>query len=226
MDPGKVLVPSNFNANDQAYEPAHPNRDGIFTTIGGPKKRTGSLKTLWKRGYRTVRWESEDPNSDELRYSLYFRREIDEDGWLMVGRDLEDKRFSFDSTVLPDGRYRLKVVATDAEDNAAGEELTASKTSDVVTIDHTPPQVDRVIDDGATGSDLAVEASDALSRLREAVYSFDATEWREATAADGLVDGRSEVFSIPRQPGAHLLLLRLTDAAFNLTTYDLSEHLQ
>ena len=33
LDPGQILVPANFNPADQAYEPAGPNRDGIFTTL-------------------------------------------------------------------------------------------------------------------------------------------------------------------------------------------------
>jgi hypothetical protein len=76
MDPGQILVAFNFNPGGQAYEPAHPNREGIFTTLeesdeGGDDR----LKTLWKRGYRTLRWKAEDPNHDELVYTLTFRRE-------------------------------------------------------------------------------------------------------------------------------------------------------
>src|SRR5262245_40242063 len=32
LDPGQILVPSNFNPTNQVYEPAHPNREGIFTS--------------------------------------------------------------------------------------------------------------------------------------------------------------------------------------------------
>ncbi|HXT21954.1 MAG TPA: hypothetical protein VN923_14480, partial [Thermoanaerobaculia bacterium] len=76
MDPGQILVTFNFNPGGQSYEPAHPNRDGIFTTLeesseGGDDR----LKTLWKQGYRTLRWKAEDPNSDGLTYSLSFRPE-------------------------------------------------------------------------------------------------------------------------------------------------------
>ncbi|HXT52746.1 MAG TPA: hypothetical protein VN811_17025, partial [Thermoanaerobaculia bacterium] len=76
MDPGQILVAFNFNPGGQSYEPAHPNRDGIFTTLeessdGGDDR----LKTLWKQGYRTLRWKAEDPNSDGLTYSLSFRPE-------------------------------------------------------------------------------------------------------------------------------------------------------
>lgn len=76
MDPGQILVAFNFNPGGQSYEPAHPNREGIFTTLaesneGGDDR----LKTLWKQGYRTLRWKADDPNNDGITYSLSFRPE-------------------------------------------------------------------------------------------------------------------------------------------------------
>jgi hypothetical protein len=64
------------------------------------------------------------------------------------------------------------------------------------------------------------------------VYSVDATEWKPVEAADGLLDGRTETLWIvppsspesgeQKEPGG-LLLLRVTDAAFNVTTFNLSQ---
>lgn len=231
LDPGQVLVPSSFNANNQVYEPAHPNRDGIFTTIGSQSSRESkNLKTLWKQGYRTLRWKATDPNDDELRYEVSFRKESEEDTWFVMSENLKEQRYSFDSTVLPDGRYRLRIVASDKLGNVDGEHLTSSKISELVVIDHSGPTVDSVQadigSDGRRRTVLSVTTSDTLSRLREAVYSLDAKEWQEAAADDGLIDGRREVFSIDVEEGARLLLLRLTDASFNVTTYDLSQYLE
>ena len=76
MDPGQILVAFNFNPGGQSYEPAHPNREGIFTTLEeGNEGGDDRLKTLWKQGYRTLRWKADDPNSDDLVYTLSFRRE-------------------------------------------------------------------------------------------------------------------------------------------------------
>ena len=83
-----------------------------------------------------------------------------------------------------------------------------------------------------SGAGLRVRVKDAASPIREAVYSLDATEWKPVLAADGLLDGRSETLSIApssgetsgaaKNPGG-LLLLRVTDAAFNVTTFNLSQ---
>ena len=51
LDPGQILVPANFNPGDQVYEPAHPNSDGIFTTLEPAASADDErLKTLWKKG--------------------------------------------------------------------------------------------------------------------------------------------------------------------------------
>ena len=123
--------------------------------------------------------------------------------------------------MLPDGRYRFRLEASDHKGNADGEELVATRISDQVVIDHSPPELGRVESSGS----LSASATDRLSPLREAVYSVDAKEWRPAAAADGLIDSRSETFVLEIDEDARLLLLRLTDAHFNVITHDLTSYL-
>ena len=230
---GTILVPTNFNPSNQAYEPAHPNRDRIFTVVGDPAQtQKGSTKTLWKLGYRTLRWEAEDPNEDRLRYRLSFAREAalaaaGEDGdseglWLEVADDLKATFLSFDATVLPDGVYRFRVEASDRLDNAAGEALEAERVSAAAVVDHSPA---RLVSATRDGDRVTAVVEDAWSPLREAVVSSDAGEWRSVPVEDGLLDSQRETLSIAAPAGARLLLLRLTDAAHNVTTIDLSGQL-
>jgi hypothetical protein len=231
---GTILVPTNFNPSNQAYEPAHPNRDRIFTTVGDPAQaQKGSTKSLWKLGYRTLRWEAEDPNKDRLRYRLSFAREAalaaagtgagDADAlWMEVADDLKATFFSFDATVLPDGVYRFRVRATDKLDNVPGEALEAERVSAAVVVDHSPA---RLVQASRDGSRVTAVIEDAWSPLREAVVSVDAGEWRAARVEDGLLDSQRETLSIDAAGDARLLLLRLTDAAHNVTTIDLTGQL-
>jgi len=223
LEAGQILVPANFNPGNQVYEPAHPARDGIFTTLGaGDPGSDARTKTLWKKGYRTLRWESSDPNGDKLRYRLEFRRAGSEDApWLPVAEDLSETYLSFDSTVVPDGLYRFRLIASDAPGND-GDALEATQVSEPILIDHTPPTLEGMRRDGDR---LRVTVRDGASPLSEAVLSFDAKEWETAVSEDGLTDGRREVLVIPLPEAARLLLLRLTDAAFNSTTIDLSSEL-
>ena len=72
-----------------------------------------------------------------------------------------------------------------------------------------------------SGSQYRVVVSDALNPLRAAEVSLDAQEWRSLRPEDGILDGKRETLQIDAPTDAALVLLRLTDAAFNVVTYDL-----
>jgi hypothetical protein len=225
LAPGEVLVPGNFNPGNQAFEPNHPNRDGIFTTLGKGDD-SDRTKTLWKLGYRTLQWKAEDPNGDQLEYALAVRPAgaTEDVPWLEIADQVEDSHLSFDSTVLPDGLYRFKLSASDRKSNpasgesAASKEAVAERVSDAVAVDHRPPAVSSVVRRGAV---LEVEVTDALSPLRQAQVSVDAGGWVDVAAVDGLVDSRVERLRVEAPEDARVVLLRLGDAAFNATTIDL-----
>jgi hypothetical protein len=223
LEPGQILVPSNFNPQNQVFEPAYPNREGIFTTLAETKENRG-LKPLWKRGFRTLRWTARDPNDDELTFSIDVRRESAPDGWLEMKDELEEERYSFDATVLPDGLYRFRVTVSDSRGNDGATGATATRTSEAVVIDHSPPTIANVA--GGDGGRLRVEIEDSWNIVHEAVTSVDAAPWENAKVDDGLLDSRRETLLLEAAKGAQLLLLRLTDAAYNVMTYDLSPHLE
>ena len=232
LEPGQILVPANFNPSNQVYEPASPNREGIFTSLGGPADEDGGrTKPLWRKGFRTLRWAASDPNEDQLVYDLAFRPSgdgsdsasaADDASWLTVAEELKEDWYSFDATVLPDGIYRFRVRATDRLANEPETAQVAERISDPVVIDHAPPQLGNVKREQA--GRVRVEVRDTASPLREAVYSVDAKEWKPVVAADGLLDGRSEALLIQPEAGEgdKLLLLRVTDAAFNVVTFNLT----
>ena len=137
-------------------------------------------------------------------------------------KDLKEDHYSFDAMALPDGVYRFRLRASDRPSNDPAAALVAERVSEPVVIDHTPPELVKV--ERADGKPLRVTVRDALSPLREAVASVNAQDWKPVPAADGLVDGRTEVLLVdpPAHPG-DLLLLRVTDAAHNVVTFDLSD---
>jgi len=174
------------------------------------------LKTLWKKGYRTLRWQASDPNEDTLHYQLEVRSE-DSATWLPMISEQTETFYSFDATALPDGTYRFRLRvrdrAADEVDVASAERL-----STPVVIDHSPP---RLVSVERRGDDLEAVLEDALSPLRDVVYSVDVAEWRSVTSADGVLDGRRETVRLPASDGAQMLILRATDAGFNVITFDL-----
>jgi hypothetical protein len=219
LEAGQVLVPANFNPANQVFEPVAPNREGIFTSLAPERERDNQrLKPLWKRGYRTIQWEAEDPNGDLLTHRIDFRPEGDTSDWFRIVDELEDTYFSFDATVLPDGVYRFRVSSSDKAGNGNGAALETVRTTGPITVDHTAPVLGTVDRDGDT---VRVEVRDDLNALRRAEYSTDGRQWVSAVPTDGLLDGRRETFSIEIDSGARLVLFRVMDSFFNLTTFDL-----
>jgi hypothetical protein len=219
LSAGEVLVPANFNPASQIFEPVSPNREGIFTSLAPERERDNQrLKSLWKRGFRTLKWESDDPNEDDLTYRLDFRPEDAVESWFSIVDSLTDKYLSFDSTVLPDGIYRFRVTASDEVDNGNGRALEGERISGPVAVDHTPPVLGNVVRQGQV---MRVEVSDAMNALRQADYSLDGESWISAEPVDGLLDGRRETFEIDSGLEAELVLFRVMDSFFNLTTFDL-----
>lgn len=232
LDPGQILVPANFNPSNQVFEPASPNREGIFTTLApaSAEEGGGRTKPLWKKGFQTLRWSASDPNSDSLLYTLSFRP-VGPDGsargdWLQVAEDLREDYYGFDATALPDGVYRFRLTASDRASNEPEATLVSERVSDPVVIDHTPPTLVKTEEDRAKGTNgarmLRVTVRDASSPLREAVYSVNAGEWKPVRPADGLIDGRTETLLIEAGEPGSLVLLRVTDAAHNVTTFNLT----
>ncbi len=224
LDPGQILVPQNFNPTSQTFEPWNPNREGIFTTLRSESSSSdGRLKNLWKKGYRTLRWTAKDANEDDLLYRLEFRHDGNGDGgngsdWLQVANKLDKEYYSFDATVLPDGVYRFRLTASDRPGHSNGDALSDDRLSEPVVVDNSPPVLESV---QRRGDILEAKVRDALSPLRDAAFSADAGEWQPAEPSDGLLDGRRETLRIEAPENARMLLLRLTDAHFNVVTLDL-----
>ncbi len=223
LSPGEVIAPPG-GAGSTTFEPSRPDRNGIFTPLkASSPSRERKGKTLWKRGYRTLSWEAEDPNKDDLRYRLFFRRDEDGASWLLMEDDLEASYWSFDATALPDGVYRFKLEVADRAAKDLEPALSAEQVSEPVIVDHTPPTLGKVSTDTGT---FTVQVLDAANPLIEALYSMDAEAWLPAPAADGLLDGVRETVLLPiRSLTPEMVLLRVTDAAHNVVTFDLSRHL-
>ena len=87
-----------------------------------------------------MRWLAHDDNGDDLSFSVYYRGD-GEQNWQLLKDKITDRYLSFDGGLLPDGPYRLKVVASDAPSHNPGEALTGERVSDRFLIDTTPPVV-------------------------------------------------------------------------------------
>ncbi len=213
LEPTEILARS-VSGGSNVFETAAPDEKGIFTSLEESKSE-GSPRKLFRKGYRTIQWKANDPDSDPMAYDVEFRP-ASGSKWLVLRKDVRDSSYSFDSTSLPDGDYVFRVTASDAESNP-GDAKTTSRESSPLRLDNTPPAIRPV---SRAPDVLEVEVTDAGSPLAEAEYSVDARKWTRVEARDGLTDSpvESYVIRLPRDAGGGYLLVRVTDSSRNVAT--------
>ena len=140
----------------------------------------------------SVRWSAHDDNDDQMVYSVYYRGD-GQTRWLLLKDNLTDKFYSFDASLLPDGGYTIKVVASDAPSHSPGEALTAERESARFEVDTTPPQIESLVA-SPEGAHLHVtfRAVDSFSPIKRAEYSVDAGEWQYVEPVGQISDSKTE----------------------------------
>jgi hypothetical protein len=174
---------------------------------------------MWARGLRTVLWRGSDPNGD----ALHFRVEACLEGgtrWFKIAADLDAPGLTWDTNPIPDGRYRVRVIASDEDANPLGEGRTSEAMSAPFSIDNTPPELTDLSARGERGAasfeGRAADASSTISRIEVAV---DDGDWRLVTPDGGMADRPALAFHgrLPElSTGDHTLSVRAVDAAGNL----------
>ena len=139
-----------------------------------------------------VKWSVHDDNDDQMIYSVYYRGDGDA-RWLLLKDNLTDKFYSFDASLLPDGVYTIKVVASDAPSHSPGQALIAEKESPRFEVDTTPPRIENL---AASVEDdkihVIFRATDSFSNIKRADYSVDAGEWQFVEPVGQLSDSKTE----------------------------------
>ena len=166
-----------------------------------------------------ISWEATDDNGDRLLFDLALRP-AGGDTWITLADDLTETSYEWQTQRVPDGRYHLRVTATDRLDNPGDMALTAGRLVDPVTIDNTPPDAEDV--------ELSVEgdrvslggvAVDELSPIWGVAYRVDDDERYSPILADDLIyDSTTEAWSTiisDLAPGGHTVTVRLLDTRGN-----------
>src|SRR5262249_3120493 len=118
--------------------------DAVSGILGSPPPVSQSLPTpVRDRGSVAVHWSARDENEDNLIYSLYYRGDAERD-WKLLKSGISDKFYSFDSGLLPDGGYQVKVAASDAPSHTPDEALSDEKESQRFDVDNTPPRIENL----------------------------------------------------------------------------------
>ena len=184
-----------------------------------------------------VRWNAHDDNDDALIYSLYHRGD-GETRWKLLKDKINDKFYSFDRDLLPDGGYTMKVVASDSLSNPAGEALTDDKQSARFELDSTPPVIEGLSATVSAGKiHVTFRAADTFSPIAHAEYSVDAGDWQVLEPVGRISDSKSESYDFtavvrppdnaasaapmgadPENPAEHIVVVRVYDRYDNVAS--------
>ncbi len=170
-----------------------------------------------------VKWAAHDDNDDQLVYSVYYRGD-GESRWLLLKDNITDKAYSFDASLLPDGGYIVKVVASDAPSHSPGEALTASRESRRFEVDTTPPRIENLTASNDGGQiHVHFRAEDGFSPIKRAEYSVDAGEWKYVEPVGQLSDSKTEDYDFkvalesPKNAASeHVVVVRVYDKYDNM----------
>ena len=184
----------------------------------------GGAPTLGRRDYQrgllTFVWRAEDENRDDLTYDVQYRREGDA-AWKPLRDRLVDPIFVWDTTSVPNGRYVLRVVASDATSNSPDTMLTGSMETTAFDVDNTPPGI--VVSssrrEGAR-TVLTFTVRDEDSSVQKVEYSLDGNQWQTVYPRDGIADSRVEQFelALEGEMATRGVIIRAADALNNLAS--------
>jgi hypothetical protein len=166
-----------------------------------------------------VTWKVENPDNDPLRYRVSFRREGQQQ-WrdaLKSDEVLTKTELEWDTQALPEGKYRVRVEASDEGANPPDQVQKHALESDAVLVDNTPPTIQNL---QIAGRRLRARVVDGLGPITRVEIAVDGkNDWRPLGPADGVFDSADEAVDadvsslVP--PGSHMVSVRAFDAAGN-----------
>ncbi|MBM4360929.1 MAG: hypothetical protein FJ096_22750, partial [Deltaproteobacteria bacterium] len=173
-----------------------------------------------------LRWKLDNPDNDELRFRLFFRP-LGTTRWTSLldsGEVLTKREYTWDTSGLPEGRYRFRVDASDELANAPGTALQHSLESQTFTIDNTAPILSNL---ALKGNRLTLTAADGIGPLaRIDMAIVGERSFYPLAPTDGILDEASETFDVDLAglvpDGPQHIVIRAFDAAGNRTTATVS----
>ncbi len=156
-----------------------------------------------------VSWDSDDPNDDELKFSLSLKK-ISGKQWFSLREDITTSKTEINTELYEDGDYILKVTADDSLSNSPDTFKTDTEISRKFTIDSTAPVLS---DFQSTGEFLSFRVSDKNSVILRVLYSFTGEKWFPLDPIDKINDSGSENFKLSKKvtKGKKIIFIKIED---------------
>ncbi len=194
--------------------------------LNSPRERGRDRQPLPPRqvlqpGAQSFTWKATDENDDSLEYSIYFKGEGETD-WKVLEKRHTDSFYTLDAATLPDGTYRLKILASDAPSNPYGKSLVGELVSNPFVISNSTPLVE-ITSNKVNGKRVEIQFRSTVpaGRIASAEFSIDGGEWYLLFPVDGIADSAREEFQLTTPDlsvGEHVIGIRSSDNNGNTGT--------
>ena len=196
--------------------------NGVPSANGPPLNLTAMSRPVYRKGVQTVTWNGTDPNKDDLTFDVHYRAE-GETLWRVLREGLTSPVIAWDTVGMPDGRYTLKIIASDLSGNPAELARTRERMSRSLEIDNTPPRVEALaVSSSSGGHQIGFVARDEISPIRRVEYTVNSGAWKVVFPVDGIADSTEESFDFELDGygdgGVYTLVVKLTDGLGNVGT--------
>lgn len=173
-----------------------------------------------KRMIRNVRWGCQDNNRDQLIFNIYYQDE-DANNWRILQEKYNRTSYSWDSRKWPDGKYKIKIEASDSPVNPSSLARTVNKESSWFTVDNTGPVIStfNIKKAGEGAIQITFSAKDEFSTIFHTEFVTDSDDWRVLFPEDQISDSPGEQFMVELNhltKGSHSFVVRSYDRFLNV----------
>ena len=200
----------------QSFSTSDPPIAGLDERPSSRPAATAVGRESYRKGIQTFRWQASDENRDPLEYAVSYQRDGGAE-WHVLRTGLRDTVFAWDTTMVPDGAYRVRITASDAAGNAPGAALVGERDSAVFDIDNAAPRIEVAARRREGGRVvLPFTVRDAQSPVQRVEIAAGNGDWRVVYPLDGVPDGLLERFEVVLDgAGDGPVIIRATDALRN-----------
>ena len=166
-----------------------------------------------------IKWKVDNPDNDKLRYRLFYRREGDKTWFSMLepNEELTKTDYSWNTSGMPEGRYRIRIDASDELSNPPDRVTKHALVSRSVVVDNTAPILSSLQLNGSRLQGTASDQVGPISRIEFALVGKKS--WWPVFPKDAVFDDPTETFDVDVSnlvpSGPHLVVVRAYDANGN-----------
>ncbi len=185
------------------------------------------IQTGTKSGTVRITYRANDDNNDNMIYKIDFRK-IGRSNWIELINNHETTTFEWDGKTVEDGRYEIRITASDERSNTSLTKLTGTRVSEPIIIDNTGPVVKKLSETNRLENNrqfrvFTIEITDELSAIEKLEYTIDSNEdWISSIPDDLVYDTTLENFTIAIDSekylpkGDHVLTIKTSDSGGNI----------